>query len=313
MYRLASVDMSAAKPGEELAAIMTSGAHFVQDRWAAACARLNSLPRQLPSSSYAAGASYPSIPTPRRETHDRGDAVPSQVIAQIAFHTPDNNFARSHLILAAGSHTLSQVKDAVRCINHQHATDALGSAPRGGYMFIEGTLYVDDRDPDACNYHEPILNFLKQQATQVGQAVWKYLHANGLAITQPEDSVVPPVRSMSSTHLCDLKLLPGQRGQYLFAHAGACEHMMLIEDVRLKHATDPQLEEGPAVVRAVPEALLKCCICMLRPGVKLVCGDNLAPASPSVFCETCFKELHVSGAGTFVSDQTGMDVFGVYV
>lgn len=305
--------MSSAKPGEELATIMASGAHFVQDRWAAACARLDSLPRQLPRGSYAAGASYPLIPTSGRDIQRRANASPSEVLVQIAFHTPDNNFARSHLILAAGSHTLAQVKDAIRCINDQHATDALGAAPRGGYMFIEGTLYVDDRDTGACNYHEPILEFLRHQATQVGQAVWKYLHANGLAMAQPEDSVVPPVRSMSSTHLCELKLLPGQRGQYLYAHAGACEHMMLIEDVRLQHACDPPLEEGPAVIRAVPEALLKCCICMLRPGVKLVCNDNMAPASPSVFCETCFNELHVADDGTLVSDRNGMDIFGVYV
>lgn len=311
--RLACVDMSAAKPGEELAAILTCGAHFVQDRWAAACTKLNAIPRQLPRNLHSSGASYPSMPTRRMDAPSRCSAAPSETVVQIALHTPDNNFSRSHLILASASHTLSQVKDAIRCVNVQHAEDVLGSVLTGGYMFIESTLYVDDRDPGACKYHEPILKFLKEQATQVGQAVWKYLHANGLAIAQPEDSAVPPVRSMSTTRLCDLKMLPGQLSQYVFAHAGACEHMMLIEDIRLNHATDPSLEQGPVVTRAVPETLLKCCICMLRPGVKFACDDNLAPTSPAVFCEKCFHELHYASDGHPVTDQIGMDVFGVHV
>eukprot|EP00892_Ulva_mutabilis_P006987 jgi/Ulvmu1/4660/UM002_0391.1 len=319
LCELASVHMSAAKPGEELAAVLASGAHFVQNRWAAAYGRLKSIPRQYPSSAHAASSVYPVVPEQIWGGSERPHASSSQVVVQIAFHTPDNNFTRSHVVLAAACHTLAQVKDAVRCINNQHASDLLGYVPAGGYMFVGNTLYVDDRDPSACNFHEPILKFLGKQATQVGQAVWKYLHANGLAIAQSEDSVVPPVKSMAMVRLCDLQLLPGQHGQYVFAHVGACEHMMIIEDVRLKHAMDPSLDEGPAVIRAAPEALSKCCICTLRPGVTLACEDKMAPMSPAVFCETCFASLHspsadlVARRGCNEAWQDAMDSFCVHV
>lgn len=305
--------MSVAKPGEELAAILASGAHFVQTRWAAACGYLKSIPRQCPTSAHAANSSFPLIPNALEVRVNRTRISPSQVVVQIAFHTPDSNFTRSHVVLAAANHTLSQVKDAVRCMNTQHAADILGSVPTGGYMFIGGTMYVDDRDPHACNLHEPILCFLRQQATQVGQAAWKYMHANGLAIARPDDSVVPPVRSMSRARLCDLELLPGQHGQYVFAHAGACEHMMLIEDVRLKHAMDPSLLQGPIVSQAVPEALSKCCICMSRPGVKLAFEDTMAPVSPAVFCQSCFSSLHYLPDGGLMTDHDAMDIFCVHV
>lgn len=304
--------MSAAKPGEELAAILTAGAYFVQDRWKAARSRLHSLPGQLPRNNNPARAVYPPDLASYEAGRMQASSAVSEVVVQIAFHTPENNFARSHVILAAATHTLSQVKDSVRCMNSQHAADVLGYSPEGGYMFIENVLYIDDRRPQACNYHDPILNFLKQQAAQVGQVVWKYLHSNGLAIAPPDDSFVPPVRSMSTTRLCDLKLLPGQQGQYVFVHAGACEHMMLIEDVRFKHAMDPALEQGPVVTRVVPEPLLKCCICLSRPGVKVTYDDKLAPTSPAVFCETCFHELHYLSDGTTPVAQHEMDVFHVH-
>lgn len=290
----------------------------LEDRWAIACSSLHCFPQQLCPSRMTASTSWiapPSTPSLRLWGDDylRG-ATELAVVVQIAVHTPDRNFHRAQAILLAAHHTLVDLRRAIHCVNDKYAAQQLDSAPQSGYMLLNDTLYVDCFDQSPGEYMKPILSFLEDESNNVDQRITRYLQSKGLAAVggRQRASALPAVKSMHSVRLDELMLTPGQHGRYMYGHCGACEHMLVVEDVRIKHVSDPDLTR-PVTLRAHDVPLQKCCICAARPSTKIAYGDSLAPSSPAFFCSCCFDDLHLGADGQPTLLQEQMDVFDVEV
>jgi hypothetical protein len=291
----------------------------LEDRWTVACFSLQCIPQQL-----RPGRTAPSMgwiePPSAQSLQALGDFAPQaasqlSVVVQVAVHTPDSGFQRAQAILLAAHHTLADLRGAIYCVNDKYGAQQLGSAPSGGYMLLNDTLYVDNSDPAADDYTKPVLDFLDQHQNSVDQRITRYLERKGLARAgglRPAQEL-PHVQSMHTVRICDLKLTPGQHGRYMYAHCGACEHMLVVEDVRLKHTSDPDVTGAPVTLSTNAIPLQKCCICTARPSTKIAYGDRLAPSSPAFFCSCCFDDLHLDVDGQPVMQQPHMDVFEVEV
>jgi snRNA-activating protein complex subunit 3 len=111
---------------------------------------------------------------------------------------------------------------------------------------------------------------------------------------------------MQDTPLSDLPLQIAHSG-YLYMHAGACEHMIVVQDVRLLHADDPlAAAAAPTTTFLKRPYVRRCCICATRPACKVAHGDDLAPTTPAFFCDQCFDALHmpVDGADDDEEDDS---------
>lgn len=307
--------MAATKPGEEENMMLEASRIDLEDMWALACSNLQCMPQQLRPGRMMASTGWIEPPS----THlmqscgnaeaQAGSELP--VVVQVGVHTPDSNFQRSQAILLAAHHTLVDLRRAIYCVNDKYAAQQLGSASLGGYMLLNGTLYVDQ---SAQEYTKPILSFLENENKNVDNRITRYLQSKGLANVGglQQANTLPDVRNMQSARMDELKLTPGQHGRYMYAHCGACEHMLVVEDVRLKHASDPDLA-GPATLDTHVTPLQRCCICAARPSTKITFGDCLAPSSPAFFCSCCYDDVHLDADGQPTILQPQMDVFDVEV
>jgi hypothetical protein len=244
------------------------------------------------------------------------------VVVQVAFHSPDAHFTKTQTLLAACSHTLAQLKDAIECKNDRYAADELGPAGslRGGIFYLGGTIYADTRpegEPSYIDYLPNLLEFFEKHAAGVRTETGGALQRKGLfslaeAAARTPGPMKPVTRSMHDVRIGDLDVSVAQPGEYLYLHAGACEHFLVIEDVRIAHVHDPDVSTMPRTVFRPPRRLEKCCICSVRPAVMVAFDDVLAPESPAFFCELCFDDLHLDEGGQLLPGNAAMDTFAVY-
>jgi hypothetical protein len=300
---------------------LADSARDLQRRWAHACQTLHCLPShgrcaQLPPYSplhlqrLTATSAWPqALPC----AAERSAVAP--VVIQIGLHSPDAYFTKTQALLVRADSTLADVKDAIVCQNDRHAHDELGCDVLGGLFYIGGKLYSDTRhqgEPGYVDYTTNILAFLSAQAASITKDVSASLDQGGL---QRFAAAVPSpvaVAHMQDVRLQDLVLCISQPRRGLFVHAGACEHAVVFEDVRLQHVDDPSVATGPAALPAGRCRLEKCCICAIKPAVKVAFEDLLAPESPAFFCDQCFEELHLDSAGRIHAEAGRMDVYEVY-
>ena len=316
MCRQAGTSLAEAKPGEEENMILEAARIDLEQKWALACSSLQCFPQQLRPSRMTASTGWMEPPSTLSlqswgGVHLRwGTEQP--VVVQIAVHTPDRNFQRAQIILLAAHHTLVDLRKAIYCVNDKYAAQLLDSAPSSGYMLLNDTLYVDcpNQSPGECM--KPILSFLEDESNNVDHRITRYLQSKGLAAVggRQRFGTLPGVKSMHSVRMDELKLTPGQHGRYMYSHCGACEHMLVVEDVRIQHASDPDLTR-PVTLRTNDIPLQRCCICDAKPSTQIAYGDSLAPSSPAFFCSCCFDDLHLSADGELKLQQPQMDVFNV--
>lgn len=318
LYRQAGTSLAAAMPGEEESLILEASRVDLEDRWATACKKLHCVQQELRPGRMTALASW--IEAPSGDSLSGCGAAEVQgvgklpLVVQIAVHTPDNNFRRSQAILLAGHHTLDDLRKAMICSNDKYSAQQLGSAASGGYMLLNDVLYVDSA-ASAQEYTAPILSFLEERNSSIDHRITRYLQTKGLAAVGDlrQSHTLPSVQNMQNVRFCDLTLRPGQHGRYMYGHCGACEHMLVVEDVRVKHATDPDLTGPPVTADQHVAPLHRCCICAVRPSTKMAWGDSLAPSSPAFFCSWCYDDLHYGADGKQILDQPQMDIFDVEV
>lgn len=296
-------------------------------RWQAACAALRSLPAhrrfsQLPPHSHdRLQRLTPAAAPPAALRAAAVAAAAAPVVVQLALHSPDAHLTKTQTLLVRTEHTLAELADAVDCANDRYARDALGEdAPRGGLFFIGGTLYVDTRPQGQrgyVDYTPELLQFMRDCSADVCSEIGALLTRKGLsalahaAAARPGPEL-PAVRPMHATRLGELEAALSHSGACLYLHAGACEHVVVWEDVRASHECDPDTAGGPARLGLRPARLEKCCVCMVRPAVRVAVEDALAPESPAFFCACCFDDLHCDAAGARLPGNESMDVFALY-
>ena len=300
-----------------------AGAGDLQSRWSVACTALQSLPSHariaqlLPNAAPVLRQHTASVCTAHALQRCCEDAGIADVVLQIALLAPDAHFAKTQTLLAQAGHTLAQLKDAIWCANDKHATDELGSALLGGMFYLSDTLYSDTRDANADGYVEyesRVQAFLESRAQHVSHDVTSLLRKRGIQGGVPVATPAARAKSaaMQDVTLAELAVSISRPGRYLYVHAGACEHVLVFEDVRLKHADDPDVDAAPATLPPRHPRLEKCCVCMVRPAVKVSFDDVSAPESPALLCDACFDDLHLDSAGGDRPDAAGLDVYRIH-
>jgi len=86
--------------------------------------------------------------------------------------------------------------------------------------------------------------------------------------------------------------------------------MVTVQDVRLRHADDPQDAEAyphTAFLRA--PRVRRCSVCLKRPAEQVVYNDDLAPSTPAFFCPECFALLHCDESGAPLPEAATLQAF----
>ena len=144
-------------------------------------------------------------------------------------------------------------------------------------IYLGDTIYIDKRSPNYEDYSDEILKFLD-------------MHAGSLARGLEPVSLVG---DMSTTRFMDLQLHLGL--PYVFIHQGSCEHLIIIEQIRLFHpGDDPRIVNYPRQVFRGGPRRLACSICSDKLARWITFNDEEAPSSPCMFCFECFFMLHYS-------------------
>ena len=295
----------------------------LQAQWQHACAQLSSLPghqrhvQQLQVPRVTLQELQPAQPSSQRLQECLQQAESVSTVLQIALHAPDLHFTKTQTLLARSDHTLADVKDAIKCSNDEYAHDEMGHALCGGLFYFGAKLYADSRSagqPGHVDYVQNIAAFLESNAKGMQHNVRAAFARKGLQEATPNlAEAEPSVLSMQDTRLRDLGVRVNQAGSMLYLHAGACEHVVVFEDVRLQHSGDaPAALCEPVTLPSQRRRLEKCCICNVRPAVKMTFDDVLAPESPAFFCEKCFDDLHCDENGRLSSEARGADVYEMY-
>lgn len=203
----------------------------------------------------------------------------------------------SQELLLLGSQKLSDLRDALICINDLGINQDLSPEPQfyqmshlrnnsaefpSGFFYINGVFYDDIRDPNAKIYSEGIRKWAKK-SPEIGELQSKNMH---------------------ETIFLDLELRLGY--PYVFLHQGNCEHIIIFTDVRLHHRHDVQDPARYPLLRGQASKLsVKCFICSLHLANWIVMDEPQFPIPNAHVCDRCLK--------IFCYDSHGMKTSNIKV
>jgi len=75
---------------------------------------------------------------------------------------------------------------------------------------------------------------------------------------------------------------------YWLLHQGNCEHFIMIDQIRLKHSTDPATGY-PLTIYQTPVSLDNCQACTKTPAAWSIVGDVRLETSPCLLCSSCWE------------------------
>uniref|UniRef100_A0A7S1TCY1 snRNA-activating protein complex subunit 3 n=1 Tax=Compsopogon caeruleus TaxID=31354 RepID=A0A7S1TCY1_9RHOD len=213
---------------------------------------------------------------------------PQACVVEVAMYRTDRK-DRNQVILVLSSQCLTDLRDAIECQSDDFRNDVEGETATGrgsGMFFIEGVLYDDLRDESNIRYSTKILEFLKVE-----------LDRDGPSIRSPS---LPTVQRMESTKMSDLRRVRLGSAQ-LYLHAGDCEHLLVIQDVRglSMRLGDPlRARLYPYTSWRARKRRRHCAACQRRLAERVCFGDVQALDHPTFFCEDCFVQFHYRPNGT---------------
>lgn len=251
--------------------------------------------------------------TYRPPAHPSGDdlrrkASVAPVVVQFALHDPHANFAVQQILLATADQTLADLRDAIYCVSDLYAARIAPAVPSAALFYINNVLYPSTAPPGEPDCAAGIQAFLRERSSAAGDALNRFLAQQNLRAATPRPAV-PEARPMDATRLRDLRLSVND-SSYLFSHLGACEHMLTVQDVRLKHADDPEeVLDAPVTLFLQRGRKQRCGICAARPAQRMAYDDPLAPSSPAFFCGECFDDLHLDGDGQLLPEAAAAAVY----
>lgn len=195
----------------------------------------------------------------------------------------------SQELLLLGSQKLTELRDALICINDLGVNQDLSDDPQlfrlsylpnnsvmypSGFFYINGVFYNDVRHPEAKLYSDNIIRWSKKHP-EVGE------FKTGI---------------MQETRLIDLELRLGF--PYVYVHQGNCEHLIVFTDVRLHHQTDIQDPLKYPLLRGQASKMsVKCYICGLNLANWIVINDKHAPIPNPHVCDRCLKSFWYDARG----------------
>jgi hypothetical protein len=219
--------------------------------------------------------------------------------------------ARNQRLHVLASSTLSHFRDALSCpADYMPTKDAATGAytdepqPTGSALAIEGQLYGDERvQPD----------YAEQIAAQIEQVVWPAWaakhkgHGGNVSVDSPPESGggaigdrgSPPGYTVADKGITQTRwdeLSQVRLGvPYWLRHAGNCEHVFTIDEVRLAHPDDPKPSSGaryPATTFLSRVPIPKCRVCDRDPVTVVTLDDELGGEAPCLMCDACFAYIH---------------------
>ncbi|XP_071546896.1 snRNA-activating protein complex subunit 3 isoform X1 [Panulirus ornatus] len=195
----------------------------------------------------------------------------------------------SQELLLLGSQKLTELRDALICINDLAVNQDISADPQlyqmshlpnnsmefpSGFFYINGVFYNDDRHPQAKIYSEGIVKWA-QRHSEIGELKSKSMH---------------------ETTFLDLELRLGY--PYVFLHQGNCEHIIIFTDVRLHHQDDVQDPARYPLLRGQASKLsVKCCICSLHLANWIVKDEPRLPIPNAHVCDRCLKSFCYNSRG----------------
>ncbi|KAM9792994.1 snRNA-activating protein complex subunit 3 [Neosynchiropus ocellatus] len=187
--------------------------------------------------------------------------------------------------LVMGSHTLTDLRDAICCVSDIQVCGEFSSTPdvapdfiskdlfKSAFFFFEGVFYNDMRFPECQDISATTIEWAKSHNFPEFQQA-----------------------KMEDTRFLDLKVKVGY--PYLYCHQGDCEHLVIITDVRLLHMNDClDKQQYPLVIHKHRAVTQKCAVCYTFIGRWYTTKDQFAPSDPCIFCDKCFRMLHYDTEG----------------
>ncbi|KIY44452.1 hypothetical protein FISHEDRAFT_77645 [Fistulina hepatica ATCC 64428] len=181
-----------------------------------------------------------------------------------------------HVLLS--SQTLEDLFYVIPCISNELPRQVLnedgeiffeGQCENDGYVLcIEGQAYGDGA-PGGKSY-----------ATKLSR------HLKTMSSMQPQIEIAP--RNAHSTRLDTLTLRLNE--PYWILHQGNCEHIFVVDEIRMRHPHDH--ENGyPLTTHAAPILMANCRLCTKVPATLSVVGDLRLGDSPCLICGPCWRNM----------------------
>ncbi|XP_071722093.1 snRNA-activating protein complex subunit-like [Rutidosis leptorrhynchoides] len=223
-------------------------------------------------------------------------SYPEVVLCVELYHTK-RKWVKTQELVVLGCQTLAELRDKIYCLKDQVMHKA-GQHDPSGYFLIENAFYNDFRDPSAIDYSEPIRYWLRNCKDEALKK-WEWINMGKLQ--RKQEAVVGDVGSsdlprfktleMHRTKFSDLSFRLG--AGYLYCHQGACEHVIVIRDMRMIHPGDSQNREAyPILTFQLKVVIRKCNVCKIYRAKKVTVDDKWSPENPCYLCDYCYSLLH---------------------
>jgi len=209
---------------------------------------------------------------------------PDDVVITITFSSPTKKkLLKAQSLQVLGTSTLNDLRPYIYCV--LDVKDSHNSI--SGFFFIEDTFYTNPEAP--VDYSSKVKTWLEARDRRK-----KSKGKEGIPVYQQKD--------MRITCFNDLKISLDK--QYVYCHQGQCEHIFRFESVRqLVQSDSKDKSEYPITIFQSKIRHNVCACCQVLPARYITYGDELAPESPALFCEDCYKRLHYSAPNDTICNK----------
>mmetsp|Transcript_24794 Transcript_24794/g.27590 ORF Transcript_24794/g.27590 Transcript_24794/m.27590 type:complete len:382 (+) Transcript_24794:1060-2205(+) len=240
------------------------------------------------------------------------------VISVAIYHPASSHKVQEHLVL--GSTLLSELKDKIYCLSEHILKPHLSN---GGFFFIEGTFYLDMREPDKpddisdsedsedeiddhgvrpsrkpLDYSELIIKWMKLHNSEENMRDYGVRD-----VSEIKKKMIDKVQFL------DLKFHVNKK--YVYMHQGNCQHYMIFTEVRLFNDTDEQNANlYPIKIFQSKVRRRKCMVCKKLGARYVTYRDKLANTNQCFFCAQCYEQLHYDMDGNLLYED--FEVFPYY-
>lgn len=218
----------------------------------------------------------------------------------ITVFNPANTNRKFQEIEILGSQKLSEFRDSLYCLSDFMAYgDRKDRVPTGeivntyvrklspSFIYIDHVFYVDTRLNGISSeyYNDIIENWLAKKG--VNRSAFQY-----------------SVKNMQDVKLEDISFQLNK--PYVFMHQDRCEHMLLIQDLRiLSPAEYKSKSDFPRTTRNLKYDRFKCSMCSIFPATKVTEEYITTGFSPCYFCDNCFASFHNENDTVTVKEYCG--------
>lgn len=222
-------------------------------------------------------------------------ANPGEVVLSVFVYHPIKR-RRDTKLLLLGCQKLTDIRDHIHCYrdyivdkdysenpdsfdNCSLITGGPTNRSTSAYFFINNTFYNDFRHPNSVNLSAPVLEWSRQCEVDKSPRLDRY-----------------QIADMTSTRVDQLSLRLGY--PYLYCHHDNCQHLIVFNDLRLLHPTESHtLTEYPKLFSIHTTKRKLCLVCEVFCPRWVTLDDDMAPETPCLFCDSCFKKLHYTTDG----------------